>query len=371
MTLFVLLCGPILFYYSLTTPPLLDENLGLQRVSFCPADFSGNEASWHAIDHPALSNWVDWAVLRALRADVSSVPAIDPNRSYEWNVAHRLAPRYPVMVLRAAGTTALVAAMVCFFFLCRGALGNPVWAFLIVAPLVLPPYLGRYVGGYIWTDPYLAFFTALSGLLLVSFHLSGRPAHWARVICMGVIAGLAVSTKLNGGLILLAYAAYLAAVSRGARRFVLPAAAAAVAFAVFVAVNPVMWHGGPAGWLGVMGEMLRMRARVLQMHAHLFGEFAFADRLLFLFPLWYLLPVFAFFVVKARREKWFLPAALWAGFLIIGTVATTAEPFNRYRMPLDFGLAILVGLSVCQALERLWRREISFKQFLAVGEARQ
>lgn len=371
LTLFVLLCGPILFYHAANAPILEDENLSLSRLKLSPVAVDDAIGHWHAIDHPALFHWVDRAILRAAGVEIGYVPEIIPAKGYDWNVANRAAPRRPVMVLRYAGAAALTLAAVCVFFMARAAVGGYLWGFLIALPVVVPPYFGRFVAASIKTDAYLALLIALAGLLLLRIHLRGRPLRWPDVALMGVVAGLAVSTKLNGGLILIAYAAYLAAVSRGVRRFVLPAAAAAVAFAVFVAVNPIMWHGGAAGWLGVIGEMLRMRAQVLRIHTNVFGEYGFGDRLLFLFPLWYLLPVFAFFVVKARREKWFLPVALWAGFLILGTVATTAQPFNRYRVPLDYGMAVLVGLSLCQAVERLWRREVSLKQFLTLEEAAQ
>jgi hypothetical protein len=325
------------------------------------------EDYFYGVDHPALFHWVDRAVLKAVGVEIGPVPKVNLREDYNWHIANgRIAPRRPVRILRIANVVALSGAMAAFFFLARLALGGRWWAFALVAPLVLPENLGVNVGGYIKTDAYLAFFLAVTLYFSVRFHCSGAAPRFAQAAVMGILAGLSVSTKLNGGLVFLAYAAYLAIVCRGLDRFWLLFIFASVTLTVFVAVNPVLQKGGAEGLVMGLVDMIKMRARTYRLHEAMFGKMSILDRFLFMFPHWYLFPALAVVVANARREKWFLPVGLWSLFLIVGTALTVQQPFNRYLMPIDFGLTVVVGLSAMSIAQRLYRGETTLPELVGI-----
>ena len=367
LLLFVLLYCPLLLYYALTAPVFLDEGSALEHLRHSPADLRTREDYFFAIDHPALFRWCNRAVLRLLNIPIGDVPAIDPRHADDpqWHIAHgRIAPRRPVNALRAVNALLLAGALVAIFFATRLALGGRVWGFLVAAPLGLPPALGTYVGAYIQADPYLAFFIALALAVWLKQHLSPRPDRFAHIIVMGILAGLAVSTKLNGGLVALAYVCYVAVRSKGLDIVWRPAAFLLVVFVTFVALNPVMQRGGLALPFDVMRDILNLRRRIFAYHDARFEKVPWEQLVKFMFPYWYLLPLLGILVYHARREPWFLPVSLWAGFLMLGTALTTRYTFERYLMPLHFGLFTLVMLSAITVSRRLYRGEIRFRDLL-------
>jgi len=344
---------------------MLDDNRALDRVSRSPFEVSSPDGYFYATDHPAMFHWVNRTILKVLRVEIGPIPKIDPSKDRDWNLAHgRAAPRYPVVILRRANVVALTVGLVFLFFVAHRALGGWLWGFVLAAPLVLAPYVGLFVCGYIQTDAYLAFLICLCILLWLTFHYSPDPVGAWHVVAVSVVIGLAQSTKLNGGLLLLAYMTYLVVMGRGIGRLWRPILAGAVVAAVFFIVNPVMLSRGPFGWVKVIGDMLRIRAETISGHEASLGPLSLLNRLHYLFPEWFLLPLFALFVIKARKERWFLPVAIWASFLIAGTIATANQPFNRYRMPLDLGLATLVTLSAASVIKRLWRHEMTFRDLV-------
>jgi hypothetical protein len=365
--LFLAAFGPVVFHYALNAPLSLDENDALDVLRKSPADAGAKLDYWRAIDHPAMRRWVDRAVLGAAHVEIGEVPAVDYDRGTEWNVRNgRVAPRAPVQAIRCANAVALLGALAAVFFVSRIALGASAWAFLVAAPVALSREFGRAVGGSILPDAYLAFFLAWVLCAWVLFHLSTEPARWWRVCAMGVLVGLTVSSKLNGVLVLFAYSLYLLLIVRGVSRLWLTGLFVAVAFAAFVAVNPVMWTG-PVGWAGVISDTFVHRMRVIEMHKNLFGESTFAQRLPLMFPYWYFLPLLLVVILKARDEKWFVPVCLWSVFLVAGTAVTVNQPFVRYFMPINMGLSVIAMLSCIAVAKRLYNGEMRLPDLLRWG----
>lgn len=352
---FAVLYGVLLRHHVMSAGIHLDENTHLDRLRKSPVDFTESTDYYYAIDHPALSRWANRASLALQGVKIGEVPVVDKTRSRQWNIENgRAAPREPVMALRRSNVAVLTLALVCLYLVARRVVGGYVVPFALAAPLAIPPGIGRYVGGYILTDAYLCFFIALAALVWVLSHSSQRPGFWPRVVANGLVLGLAISTKLNAGLMLLAYMTYLTIILRGPRRWLMPLLAAAAAFAMFILVNPVMWHGGIPQWWRVISDTLSFRGKVMEMHAQMFGTAGLFARTAVLVPRWYLLPLFAVPVWYARREKWFLPLALWAGFLIAGTIVSVNQPLPRYRMPINVPLVTLTVLSTAVLARRLW-----------------
>jgi hypothetical protein len=117
-------------------------------------------------------------------------------------------------------------------------------------------------------------------------------------------------------------------------------------------------------------DMIKMRAQTYRLHEGMFGRMSIPDRILFMFPQWYLLPALAVLVANARRERWFLPVGLWSLFLIAGTALTVEQPFNRYLMPIDFGLTVVVGLSAMSIAQRLYKGETTFAELVGIAPRR-
>jgi hypothetical protein len=373
--LFLAAYGPLTFHYALTAPITLDENEGLERIERSPLDLSLPYDYWTAIDHPAVFRWINRAVLRVTGVEIGTIPTVDRSQSPRWNIDHgRAAPRRPVMVLRCASATALVMAWLLLFYLSRLALGAWPWGFLVVAPLALPRHLAQAAGGYILTDAYLAFFLALVVLVWVRLHVFGAPMRYRNVAMMGILIGAAVSTKLNAGLLLPAYAIYVALIVRGRAFWVRFLMFAAAAWGTFIILNPVMWqafvpgHGGPLWWAHVVSDILTHRWRVIEMHKNLLGEYTIRQRLGFFLPYWYLLPAFVVLLAWARREKWFLPVTLWAGFLLVGTALTANVPLMRYRLPSDMAAAVATMLAAVSTAQRLYHRDTTLKALLGLKD---
>ncbi len=186
---------------------------------------------------------------------------------------------------------------------------------------------------------------------------------------MGAIVGLAVSTKYNAGLLLVAYCAYVVLVSRSKRALLLVPLAAASAFAVFVLVNPIMLKGGPSWWLKVVDETLKHRMNVIAMHRDMYPHTTFWQRAAFFMPYWYALPLLAVLVAAARRERWFVPVAIWAAFLIAGTVLTADQPWPRYRAVSDIGAVVLFSMSAISVACRMASGEITIPSLLRLRAA--
>lgn len=354
---FVVACAGIAalqFHFALGWRAYLDENDGLTRYSYAPTDFVNSAAYLWAIDTPAVSRWIDYGALRLFGVETGEIPIVKANAGYRWNVEHgRLAPRGPVNFLRKVNVVWLLAAFACLVILAKVTVGSYGWGLVAIAPLALSREFGGPVAAFIFADAQLAFFVALFGLMWVRFHLGPGALGWANVATMGIIAGLAVSTKYNAGLLVVAYATYAVGVAKGKMRLWKPVVFAATTFAVFVILNPVTWRGGPAWWGQVIHDIFKHRVNLLEIQREFFGKTTLWGRIAAIFPWWYALPIPGYVVWRARREKWFLPAALWAGFLAVGTMVTIHEVFFRYRMPIYMPLCVVAMLSAISACRPL------------------
>lgn len=344
----IIACGlvAVVLHHALAVGPYLDDTDGLQRFRQPAWRFDEHVAYYWATDHPAFCRWINHAALTLLGQQDCEIPPVNSVDGFRWNKEHgRLAPRGPVRVIRILNVAWLCGALFCLALLAKTVLGSWEWGLLAVAPLALSREFGGGLGSFIFGDAHLAFFLSLSALLWVRFHLKGKGCAWRSLAVMGVLSGLAVSCKHNAVFALAAYACYLVIVCRGVERAVKPLAFAATAFAVFVAVNPVMWQGGPLWWYSIAQDVVVHRFRRMAYQKTYYGESPLLTRLANIFDPLLALPLFAWLVWRARKQPWFLPVALWAGFLGIATVLTIHIPFNRYLMPVYVPLTLLVMLS--------------------------
>jgi len=311
----------LVFFYALSAPTDGHDDSGLARLKRPPA-WSDEALSYRwAIKTPALYRWVDYGALALCGAS---------------NAGAALA------VVRCVNAVWLVGALACIVLLARGATGSWGWGLVVAAPLALSGRFGAGVGGSVSPDAAFTFFLALMALVWVRHDLSGNAAAWPRVLTVGVLGGLALSTRYGAALVLVAYAAHLVG-SRRVAGLSRAAVFAATVAAVFAAINPVMWRGGPVWWADVWRDVIELRAGELQLQTD--DIRGFAVQLSAAFPAWYAAPVLAWLFWRARRARWFVPLALWAGCLAFGAALTAYDVSDRNIVPLEMPLIVLVMLS--------------------------
>ncbi len=311
----------LIFFYALSAPLRIDDSTDLVRLGH-PPTWSSEATSYRwAIESPALYRWVDYGALISCGADEKKAA---------------------VTALRCVNAAWLVGALACTVLLARGVTGGWGWGLVVAAPLALSGRFGAGVGGAVSPDAAFTFFLALMALVWVRHDSVGNATAWRRVFVMGTLGGLALSTRYGAAFALTAYAVHLVG-SRGAAGLSRAAVLAATVAAVFIAVNPVMWRGGPIWWGTVWRDAIELRAGELQLRAD--GIRQYAARLSAAFPMWYVAPVLAWLFWRARRARWFVPLALWAGCLALGAALTAYDASDRNLVPLQMPLIVLVMLS--------------------------
>jgi hypothetical protein len=179
-----------------------------------------------------------------------------------------LQPALPVARRVVLAFASLATALL--FLASRAALPGR-WGWLVAAltcALFLASPIVRSTAGEVRTDWFmLAFVLGAAALALRAGDAlagrRGRPARLLAALGLGLLAGLAVASKLNGGLVLACVALWIGALSAAPReerwlRTVLPALAlaGAASIAVFWALNPRLWSD-PVG--GVADILARWR----------------------------------------------------------------------------------------------------------------
>lgn len=285
----------------------------------------------HGLDQPALERYVFHFLLKWTgRLPADKLPEWDYNQDFNWNVSQgRVAPPDAVHFVRVVNAAFMIAAAVLIF--------------LALAKAVSP--LAGFVGGL--------YFTVHPATVDVTWSIGSDPLLWMLMpaalliwlyrgkslggaIAVGIVTGLAASAKINGGVVVVGYCAWVLL----KRRPLLAVAAGTAALVTFVALNPVVFGRGILGVPASLNEILTWRhTRSLQMAAHYQG---YADaprwRLFYylLGPWW---PLLALILVSPRL--WRLePVVFWAAALTILHALTVTAPLPRYKLPIDAGLVL-------------------------------
>ena len=355
-------CG----YWVANARPMLDESTFIRRVYVSPWDNSTYEKHFYSIDWPAFSRWVCRGVFavtgrRWQEFDDEHYIFDRQSPSYPGNIRlfdGERAPRGPVYVVRVVDACFLAMACAAAFFLGMRVVGSALGGLAAGLPFLFHPAAGQWLIGYIGTDAMLLFWMVAFVALWVRFHLSGTACTASRVMILAAVAGLAAATKINGGLLTVAFAWYLVARGKGRTRFLLAPAFCAVAFLVFVALNPVLWQPGGGGLVEGMKDIFARRADVMKNQ-----EFLnplppisyFATR----WALWPLIGVAGAALYFVRREEWLVPVSYWAVTVFAGSYFTLNRYDARLGFPLDAAVIIpttLATLVVIRDIIRARRR---------------
>lgn len=337
--------------------PSCDDLIWLARSQRWPLHCEDARDYAAGIDVPGINRWSYGVALRSAGFEsLDSLPpeeTLDPRVQPPLDRATWLMRRRAYSAMRFANALAMAGFLVLLWYAASAGLGSKALALLAVAPLAASHEL-RVVVTRIGPDAFLAFGLALTLAAWQYFHSRGAALSWRAVILVGAASGLATSGKLNGGLGVLAFVAYLACRSHGWGRLTRPTVACAAGFAVFAIVNPVVFFSGRAPWT-VIHDILVRRVEVVGFVNAALGHFTRREILDEILPYWLVtLPLLALVqLAAARRFAWMEPAIWWGAFLFAGTAFTINVPVEYYIAPAHAGLFFPSALAAI-ALVRRW-----------------
>jgi len=364
----------------------MDEALWFRKAQATSAHVMNPDDRFYAVDVPGFNRWIYWPMFRI--TGLYRVPPGEPEcwsvrggriyfkgtfnnpawprnpteEQFQWFVHRhgRYAPRSSMMALRFTNIAVYGVMLAALWWTARAALKSPWLALLAVSPVALTPAFNLNLAFVTWSgDIFMLAAVAVTLAAWTRFHLAGAATSRKAIIVTGILCGIAAGSKLNGILVLAAYCLYLAIVSRSFSRLANPAMAAAIAFAVFLAVDPVVFlYPDRAPWQ-VLTMMVVRRGQVVADWTRREGPLAWAEFYSHALFWWPMLPAAVWAFWKCRRRAWFLPLALWCGVMVVGTLVGVLE-VNRaddeylgpVYMALYFPVAVaFISLGIGQAGE--------------------
>jgi 4-amino-4-deoxy-L-arabinose transferase-like glycosyltransferase len=339
---------------------------------------------------PPMTRYVVGAWLTAYGYDLEKMnqPYVSTASSYEVNRQKGRVPTDDVLARSRQPMVLLGAGAIALLYPLGVVLGSSP-AGLIAAALALSSPFIRYTVIHTWAEAPLAFFLVLAALLAAysagRVISGGRWLPWS--IALGAALGFASATKLTGlvGIALTLACGGMMAVwllrvrhdATGARRIALWAAvAAAVALAIFVAVNPYLWRGPVTGLQGMLEE----RRDEMAFQQDQWPEYAvqswlerpwltvagslqvgpFAETpLAALVNLPLLVVGVAGLIARLRKGGLASPAGMLAGWTagyFVVVVLGLGLKYPRYFMPTTLMFLPLVGLGLAMCGQAVWRR---------------
>jgi len=249
-----------------------------------------------------------------------------------------------------------VLGLGCLYLVAYMILRRPLLAILPVVPLVLSPTFPVDIVPRVGPDAVLMAALCLFLLAWVALDRRGQGRTWTAAIVMGVLGGVCAWTKINGALVLVAYAAYMAIGKPSLRKYSRGAVALAVGAVTFYLLNPAFIGQNPAA---VFVDILVRRAQVIQVMRLRFGPLGWTAVLSEAVRCWAFLPVLAWVAWKVRNVPLMVPVLLWGGVLAVGNLAVMNLPLPRYLGPVELGLHFGGALAVL-ALAIVLRNKIVF-----------
>ncbi len=308
---------------------------------------------YFAIHHPSVARIVYRFALH--RAGFYEPPeeAWEYGLGYNDNLAlgHRL-PYDFRLTLRSVNAAFFAGAVVFIYLSTALILANRFLAVVATLPFAFEPTISngwKAVVPYIGADAIFLFFLAAFLYCLLRLKDKGLPG----VLALGMIAGITVSTKVNGSFALIGALIYFAAYSRGWRRLAWPVILGAMSVAVFLALNPIYFGGGLSWAVSVFKDTLRLMFYLKETTTALdWGTYTRWETIIGAFPyLSFLVPI-AIVVVSARREKWFPVVSCWSASIVVLNLFLVYMPQPRYAAPVRMAFFVILmasGLSLLRS----------------------
>jgi hypothetical protein len=221
-------------------------------------------------------------------------------------------------------------------------------------PLALESTASVEVNGiiaYIGADAIFLFWLVLAWFLWLKTAARGVLAP----LVLGLVTGLAASTKINGAFLVIGAAAYFAAFSSGWRRLTWPFAVCLTALAVYLALNPV-YLGGPAWTLQVFRDTIARRLAVKNEHLSVASQtYSRGEMIYATLPCLYLIVPVAGILVGWRRAWWFGPTAFWSLSIIALHLVFLYRFMPQYAAPVRAAFLIVFMAAGLSAAREAWR----------------
>ena len=329
-------------------PAAIDRDMPVARAAERPE--RGGEPRelrlyWHGIEHPALERWVFHYLLAWTGRMPESLPEEpwDYSQGHQWNIDRgHVAPAETRWFVRVTNAAFMVAAAALLYVAVARAV-TPFAGFLCAMAFVDPVNLLGHTVEIVWSlgpDPLL--WLMMAATLVSWVYLKDG---WPGAMVTGAAAGLAASSKLNGAFLAVAFCGWLLYRHKWRRAI----AAGAVAFAVFVILNPILWSRGVMGIPRVVWDFVawgRLRAPAYAASfAELAGKGWLGARAVILGrPLW-LWAILIVALLASRRLRKLEAVPLWAAVIALGHLLTVPAPAPRYIFPVQAGLLIGVVAS--------------------------
>lgn len=338
-------------YYVLEPAQNWDETFHVKSSLVSPSVFDTPESYGYATDHPSIKRYIYGWVLQRSGIHALNVPDADYSATEQWNIDARRVPPFRVtLLLRLTNALFVIAALVLVFFSALVILRNAWMALAVAAPLLVSDHIALGVVAYLGCDAILAFTIALALFTFVVLVRGGRASTMTGLWLIGAAGALAVSTKFNGALVMVAFCLYLVFANRGIDRVLKPLIAGLICIGIFVALNPVIRGGGFDYAFGVIWDMLGRRGYIWDVQ---FAQFPLSRASLVarFFP-WtaFLIPL-AGALVTLRRERWVGPVSLWCAVLIAGTLLSVNRTYARYFLPVEMATFFLAGVAAWRLVQ--------------------
>jgi len=314
------------------------------------------KAYYQCIDHPSVARIVYRKALGIM--GVRSLPMEEWDYAADAleNVAKGRVLPYEVRIgLRMVNFAFFAAALCMAFFGLKKILGNRLLAVLGALALALEPSATRTLNGvvpYIGADAIFYFWVMATWLTW----LEARREGLAGAALVGLVAGVATSTKINGAFLVVGAAAYFAAYSTGLRRVWYALAAGLCAVGAFLALNPIYFGGGWAWGAQVFRDTIAARFYVRETQvATEWGKYTRVEVILATLPHVYFLVPAAGIMALSRRERWFGATAFWSGSIIAGNLALMYMFMPRHAAPVRAAFLTAFAAGGLTVVGDVWR----------------
>ena len=358
-------CGVVYGWWVANARPMFDEATVIRRAYVGPWRNATQEERFYSIDWPAFARWA-WSGVFAVTGwhweEIDDEHFVFDERApiYPRNLFPEgptrktvdAAPRGAVYVLRGVSAAFLTGTCIAAFLLGLRIFRTPLAGVAAAVPFLAHPGIGQWAIGYPGTDAMLIFWLVAFLALWTVYHLRGTADRPKEAIVLAVVAGLGAATKINAGLLAVAFALYLVAFGASPRKWWLAPVFCAAAFGVFVIVNPVLWQAGAGGLMEGMRDIFARRQAVMEnqnRYLNVLAPTAYFAARMWLAPV---AAVAAWAVYRARNDEWLTPAAVWGVTVAAGSYVLLNRYDVRLALPIDFALLMPAVLALTALFAR-------------------
>jgi len=222
------------------------------------------------------------------------------------------------------------------------ALGSAWYGALLAAIFLWVEATGYRLWTHTPSESFFMLFAVAALYTWIAVSPAGDGIRHRYLIIASVLAGAATAATPKGILLVAATAAFVFLRPDGRGRIGRVAESLGVAVAAFIALEPVLWHLGANSSLMLT---LDLRTGAIQHWTAAFGQTVyFLMPIQERFPYLFLLPLAGCALYYARKTAWAAPLALWAGFIVFGSMLTLGLLEKHVTSDVTLALTMAAGL---------------------------